>query len=98
MPHKYDVEYTDTIGGEANYAWVKRATILVPEWDKFKGWDGNGRVAPKGYQACVMRKAKAAVGLAGIKGRTYNMGDEYEFRPYGIRTVLFVTFRVVAPG
>jgi len=23
----YQFEYTDTFGGEANYAWVKRATI-----------------------------------------------------------------------
>jgi hypothetical protein len=24
---KYDYEYTDTFGGEANYCWVKRGTI-----------------------------------------------------------------------
>lgn len=24
---KYRVEYTDTFGGEANYSWVRRATI-----------------------------------------------------------------------
>ena len=26
MP-KYDIEWTDTFGGEANYCWVERSTI-----------------------------------------------------------------------
>lgn len=93
MAHTYDIEYADTFGGEANYSWVKRATITVPEWDKFSDWDGNGRREPKGYQAYVMREAKKAVGLTGVRGVTTDFGDRYEFRPYGMCTVLFVTFR-----
>ena len=89
--HKYDIEYTDTFAGEANYCWVKRAVIDVPEWPHFKGWDGNGRIEPKGYRSTLMRRAKESVGLTGVKGRTTDFGDVIEFRPYGMCTVLFVT-------
>ena len=27
---RYDIEMTDTFGGEANYCWVSRATIEAP--------------------------------------------------------------------
>lgn len=75
----YNVEYTDTFSGEANYSWVKRATI--------RATDKLG----KGSQASIMRKAKAAMGLTGAKGVTSNMGEGLEFRPYGSCTVLFVS-------
>ena len=91
--HTYNAEWTDTYGGEANYSWVKRATVAVPEWPAFKGWDGNGRAEPRAYQRTVMRRAKAALGLSGLRGRTFNHGDLIEFRPYGMCCVLFVTYR-----
>lgn len=91
--HKYEAEWTDTFGGEANYSWVKRATVGVPEWTAFADWDGNGRREPKAYQRTVMRRAKAALGLSGLRGVTSTMGDGYEFRPYGMACVLFVTYR-----
>jgi hypothetical protein len=71
------IEYTDTFGGEANYSWVKRA--VVP-----------GK--PKIGQREAMRRAKAAVGLTGVRGRTYSSNDYIEFRPYKMCTVLFVEF------
>lgn len=74
----FDVELTDTFGGEANYCWVERATICVPK---------------NASQKLIMRRAKAAVGLTGTRGRTYDMGDSYEFRPYRICQVMFVTWR-----
>lgn len=91
--HTYDVEYTDTFAGEANYCWARRAAIRVPEWPHYKGWDGNGRREPPGYQRHVMRKAKAAVGLTGVRGKTMPVDDGYEFRPYGVAAVMFVTYR-----
>lgn len=94
--HIYDIEYTDTFGGEANYSWVKRGKIAVPEWDRFSDWDGNGRREPKGFQAYVMREAKRKAGLTGIRGKTYPTGDGYEFRPYGMNTVLFVSYAEAA--
>jgi hypothetical protein len=29
---KYNYEYTDTFGGEANYCWVKRGEVLAKNW------------------------------------------------------------------
>jgi len=79
----FQVELTDTFGGEANYSWVKRAKVEAPEFDT---------VEPKGYQQTVMRRAKAAVGMTGVRGVTYSYGDGYEFRPYGMCAVMFVNW------
>lgn len=73
----YNVEYTDTFGGEANYSWVTRATIEVPQ---------------NASRALVMRHAKAAIGLTGARGRVDHHGDMIEFRPYRSCTVMFITF------
>lgn len=78
MPVQY--EYTDTFGGEANYAWVNRGTL------------------PNGLTDLqAMRRAKARVGLTGVRGRTYRHGDLTEFRPYRMCTVLFVTWSADGP-
>jgi len=73
-----DVEYTDTFGGEANYCWVDRETLSLPT--------GLSDLA-------IMRRAKKAMGLSGIRGKSYNHGDRWEFRPYGLCTVMFATVR-----
>jgi len=73
---KYNVEYTDTFGGEANYSWVKRATIEVPEFTT---------------QSLVMRRAKAAMGLTGVRGRVEDYAEHWKFKPYNSCTVMFVT-------
>lgn len=86
----YSVELTDTFGGEANYSWVNRASIPSPEWTQFKDWDGNGRRQPRAFQRTVMRRAKAAVGMTGVRGVTHSYGDGYEFRPYRACVVMFV--------
>lgn len=88
----YAVELTDTFGGEANYCWVRRARVASPPWDSFSDWDGNGRREPKAFQRVLMRRAKAAVGMTGVRGRTEPYGDGYEFRPYGMCQVMFVTW------
>jgi hypothetical protein len=93
MTNTYQAEYTDTFGGDANYSWVRRASFNVPEWSAFKDWDGNGRREPKAYQRTVMRRAKAALGLSGLRGRTFNHGDMIEFRPYRMCCVLFITYQ-----
>ena len=71
----WDVEYTDTFGGEANYSWVRRATIGFRKGESKYG---------------LMRRAKAAVGLAGVRGRVDHQGDRVEFRPFKHCTVMFV--------
>lgn len=93
MLNRYQVEYTDTFGGEANYAWVRRATVTMPELTHY-GYDGSTN-----YSACdrvfrreLMRRAKAAVGITGMRGTSSNFGDNLEFRPYGSNTVMFINY------
>lgn len=78
----YQVEYTDTFGGEANYCWVKRATIDSPFDDIVPHATATRR---------LKRAAKAKMGLTGVKGEWYDSGDFYEFRPRNMCTVLFVS-------
>ena len=72
-----NAEYTDTFCGEANYCWVRRATLPHIPGEK---------------QAATMRRVKREMGLTGYVGRTHNYGDMLEWRPLGMCTVLFVTF------
>jgi hypothetical protein len=73
---KYQVELTDTFGGEANYSWVRRAEIEVPA-------DITNRA--------LVRRAKAALGLSGVRCERSNHGDMLELRPYGSCTVMFIS-------
>ena len=89
----YQIELTDTFGGEVNYCWVRRARVTMPEITHY-GYDGgtNYAKANKVYQRELMKRAKAAVGMTGARGVTQSYGDGYEFRPYGVCAVLFVTW------
>jgi hypothetical protein len=71
----WKIEYTDTFGGDANYSWVRRATMPSK---------------PNETQRSIMRRAKAEMGLTGLKGETCNFGDLLQFHPNGYCTVLFV--------
>lgn len=73
----WNVEYTDTFGGDANYSWVRRDDI---------------EMSCGASERAIMRKAKAAMGISGMRGRTYWHGDSAEFRPYRSCTVMFVQF------
>jgi len=96
MANQYDVEYTDTFAGEANYSWVRRAVISVPELTHY-GYtgsaDGSYAKANRAANREMMRLAKAEMGLTGVRGRTGHNGHYSEFRPYGMCTVLFVTYK-----
>lgn len=72
-----EVEYTDTFGGEANYSWVKRATLQLPY---------------NASNTMVMRAAKKAMGLTGVRGDITDTGDTIGFRPYRSNTVMYITF------
>ena len=72
----YLAEYTDTFGGEANYSWVRRATLFCHA---------------KHGKRDVLRAARAALGLTGIKGDIVaDYGDEYHWKPRGACAVLMV--------
>lgn len=91
--NNYQIEYTDTFGGEANYCWVKRARVAMPELTAY-GYDGgtNYAAANKRYERELMRRAKATMGLTGIRGRKESLGDSIAFYPYGSATVMFVSW------
>lgn len=74
----WNVELTDTFGGEANYSWCNRQAIALPS-------DAS--------DLAVMRAAKKAVGLNGVRGQSSNYGDSLEFRPSGACVVMFATPR-----
>jgi hypothetical protein len=84
--HRYQLEYTDTFSGEANYSWVTRRGLTVSDPD------GDNAAARKRYLARVKREAKAAVGLTGIRGEWSEYGDTMEFRPRGMCRILFVNW------
>ena len=92
----YDVELTDAFAGEANYSWVKRATITTPELTRY-GYsgsaDGSYHKANKAHQREVMRRAKAVMGLTGVRGRREDWGDTIAFYPARSCTVMFITYR-----
>ena len=94
MANSYDVELTDTFGGEANYCWVNRQIVTMPELTHY-GYDGstNYAKANKVYRRELMKAAKAAVGLTGVRGRVENYGDSVTFRPYGLLQIMFINWR-----
>ena len=91
--NKHNVEYTDTYDGIANYCWVKRETVTMPELTHY-GYDGgtNYAKANRVYNRELMKRAKAAVGLTGVRGTVEHYQDTIEFRPHGSATVMFVTW------
>jgi len=74
----YDIEMTDTFAGEANYCWVKRDEIDAP-----------ARIS----RLALVRRAKALMGLNGVRCRTYDCGDMIEIRPYSACIVMFIQYR-----
>lgn len=93
MANTYNVELTDTFAGEANYCWVKRATVTMPELTYY-GYDGctNYAKANKVYQRELSKRAKAAMGLTGVRGVMEHSGDMSEFRPCGMCVVMFINW------
>ena len=73
----FSVEYTDTFGGEANYAWCKRVELDLPDTVKDR---------------TLVRKAKEALGLTGVPCRREELGGEtIALYPRGSNTVVFIT-------
>jgi hypothetical protein len=93
----FDIEYTDTFGGEANFSWVRRAVVNMPELNHYGysgSTDGSYAKANKAFTRELMCRAKAAVGLTGVRGVTSDVGETLEFRPYRSCTVMFVNLAV----
>ena len=73
---KFQIEHTDTFGGESNYSWVRRH---------------NGE-SGKDSDLSVIRAAKKILGWQGIKCRVDNYGDNLAIYPAGICQVAFIDF------
>lgn len=76
---KVYAELTDTFGGEANYSWVNRVELDVPDSLTDVG---------------IVRRVKAAFNMTGAKfSKRDNMGDGITlWYPDGNCVVLFITF------
>jgi len=73
--HVWLAEYTDTLGGEANYSWLRSAEFEVPAGAS---------------QRMVVTAGKAALGLTGVRCETVDCGDWFQLRPIGSCTVAFL--------
>ena len=76
MPYTWNLEHTDTFGGEANYCWVHRSTITVKS----------------DTDLAAVRAAKAYLGWSGHPCRVENYGDAIAIYPQGICQVCFLTW------
>ena len=74
---KVHAEVTDTFGHEANYSWVRRYTVEVPN-------------TLSNY--AIIRRIKRTIGWSDKRCSTVDMCDTIELRPYGECVVCFVTF------
>lgn len=94
MSNKYQIEVTDTFAGEANYSWVKRSTLFMPELTDF-GYDGSTNYceANKRYNRQLVRKVKAFAGWTGLRCIVENHGDMITIRPRNACMVAFATFQ-----
>ncbi len=68
-----EVTVTDTYGGELNYSWVRRYNVSPKQWTR----------------RAIAHAAKAAAGMAGVRGRSSWDGECYEFRPYRACVALY---------
>ena len=74
----WDVEVTDTFGGQANYSWVQRSKLRVP--------DDISDLA-------LVRRIKSAAGYSGIRGNSFISGDFVEIRFPARCVVIFADVR-----
>ena len=72
----FRVTLTDTFGGDPNFSSVTRGEFQAPT---------------NASQALLTRRAKASVGISGMKGTTEDTGTEITFRPHGLCLIMFAT-------
>lgn len=93
MSNTHPIIYTDTVEGDPNFAWERRDTIIMPELTHYGytgSTDGSYAKALKPYNRELMRCAKAAMGITGLRGVTSRTNNLIEFRPYRCNTVLII--------
>ena len=71
------IEYTDLYAGNANYSWVRRATVEIRGLSELQ----------------IIRKLKKAIGLNGIRAyRLWDSGDTIQYKVLGQYTTFFITY------
>lgn len=68
-------EYTDTFNGEANYSWVKRGSVSLPE---------------KSSDLAIVRAVKKEIGLSGVDCKREIWGDQIVLKPKGYCRIVFI--------
>ena len=74
----YDIEHTDTFGGQANYSWCHRETLSLSD---------------SCSERSLVMAVKSAMGLTGIRCRRETMGETIALYPHNSCTVLFISPR-----
>lgn len=92
--NKYEIEITDTFGGEANYSWVKREFFAMPDLTHY-GYGGSTNYvkANKTYSRELVKRAKRIAGWTGLRCNVETWGDTIRIEPKGSCIVAFVTFQ-----
>jgi len=72
----FNIELTDTFGGESNYSWVKRDHLTTK----------------KSSRRAIVQKAKAWAGFTGLRCVVDDFGDMISIKPNGICQIAFITF------
>jgi hypothetical protein len=70
----WNIEVTDTFGGEANYSWVERYKVDID---------------PEKSDLAHSRAIKQMSGYSDVDGKSYWNGDLYVFKPYKMNVILF---------
>lgn len=94
MANTYTYEHTDTFAGEANYSWVKRGDVTMPEIAHY-GYDGSAGYARASRTARreLVRAVKARCGLTGVRCDVTEYDGLWEIRPRGMCQVVFVEYK-----
>ena len=74
----WDIEVTDTYGGESNYSWVYRYAVRT-----------SGDIS----NLALVRRIKSVAGYSGIRGQTCISGDFVEIRFPARCVVIFAIVR-----
>ena len=79
---KFEIEHTDTFGGEANYSWCTRKVLKLPE---------------NVSDISLIRLAKRELGISKIRHRKEAYGDSIRLDLVGCCEVVFINFLEEVP-
>jgi hypothetical protein len=90
----YRYELTDTYVGEANYCYVERGALSVPDLSQYeddKGLTYSQAIVAQSRE--VVRKVKARLGLTGWRCDRETWGETIVLRPRGRCEIVFIDYQ-----